>query len=232
MRFYSAALIAIVLAAESAAINSSRAADNTWTNAAGNETWNTTSSNWTSPAVWNNANVDSAMFAAVGAGPVAVSAPVTARGLQFSATSYSLTGSGITLAAGGGGSLSVGEVEVTTGVATIDNVIAGTVGLTKTGSGRLALSSVNTYTGGTTISDGVLQLQGGGNIVGNVTNNSTFRFANTGATAFPGNISGSGELSLISTGTVTLTGSATHTGHEHRIHRDAASWLRRNDRQS
>jgi fibronectin-binding autotransporter adhesin len=194
------------------AMHSASAADNAWTNAAANATWNTTSANWTSPAVWSNSNVDSAIFNAVGVGPVSVTTPVTARGLQFNDTGYSLTGSTITLASGGGGSLTVGEIEVTTGVATIDNVIAGTVGLTKTGPGRLALSSSNIYTGGTTISDGVLQLQSDGNIAGNVTNNSAFRFANVGATAFAGNISGSGEVSLISSGTVTLTGSATHAG--------------------
>jgi autotransporter-associated beta strand protein len=189
-----------------------RAADNAWTNAAANATWNTTSANWTAPAVWNNANVDSAIFGAVGSGPVAVTVPVTARGLQFNATSYSLTGSTITLAAGGGGSLSAGEIEVTTGVATIDNVLAGSVGLTKTGSGRLALSSVNTYSGGTTISDGALQLQNGGNISGNVTNNAALRFANTAETPFAGNITGTGEVNLLSIGTVTLTGAASHTG--------------------
>ena len=205
-------IAALLVALGVFAMHSAWGADNAWTNAAANATWNTTSANWTAPAVWSNANVDSAIFGAVGAGPVSVTTPVTARGLQFNDTGYSLTGSTITLASGGGGSLAVGEMEVTTGVATIDNVIAGTVGLTKSGPGRLALSSSNTYTGVTTISDGVLQLQSDSNIAGNVTNNSVFRFANVGATAFAGNISGSGELSLISTGTVTLTGSATHTG--------------------
>jgi autotransporter-associated beta strand protein len=188
-------------------------ADNLWTNAAGNEAWNTTSANWTAPAVWNNANVDSALFGPVGAGPLAVTTSVTARGLQFNATGYSLTGSPITLASGGGGSLAVGEIEVVGGaVATIDNVIGGSVGLTKTGSGRLALSSANTYTGGTTISSGVLQLQGGGSLVGNVLNNATFRFANTGTTSFAGNLTGVGQLGLLSTGVVVLTGAATHAG--------------------
>ena len=45
--------------------------------------------------------------------------------------------------------------------------IAGTAGLTKLGTGTLALSNTNTYTGNTVVSNGVLTFSGGGSYTGN-----------------------------------------------------------------
>ena len=60
---------------------------------------------------------------------------------------------GITLAAGGGTFLTDALTSLT-----VSNVITGPGSLTKTGPGALVLSAVNTYTGGTTISQGVLSI--------------------------------------------------------------------------
>ncbi|NWK56517.1 autotransporter-associated beta strand repeat-containing protein [Verrucomicrobiaceae bacterium N1E253] len=46
----------------------------------------------------------------------------------------------------------------------IDSVVKGTGALTKTGTGTLTLSKVNTYTGNTTVAEGILSLAGSGSI--------------------------------------------------------------------
>ena len=47
-----------------------------------------------------------------------------------------------------------------TKTATISAVVAGSAGLTKSGTGTLTLSAANTYSGATTVSDGTLQVSG------------------------------------------------------------------------
>src|SRR5208282_2116016 len=62
---------------------------------------------------------------------------------------------------------------------TIGVVVSGTGSLVQLGSGTLTLTGNNTYTGGTTVSAGTLQLGNGGtsgSITGNVTDNGTLAF--------------------------------------------------------
>ena len=70
------------------------------------------------------------------------------------------------------------------------------------------MSGANTYTGGTTVSAGVLQLGDGvasnGSVLGNIANNATLVFANPSAQSFGGVISGSGGLIKTGTGTLLL----------------------------
>ena len=85
------------------------------------------------------------------------------------------------------------------------NVLAGTTTLT----------AANTYTGGTIISAGRLQLGNGGtsgSITGNVVNNGTFAVNRSDAYVFGGVISGTGTFQQNGTGTTTLTAANTYAG--------------------
>ena len=98
---------------------------------------------------------------------------------------------------------------------TFGGVISGTGSLSQLGAGTLTLTGANTYTGGTTISGGALQIGDGGatgSIVGNVVDNGALAFDRSDNVTFGGVISGTGSLSQLGVGTLTLTGANTYTG--------------------
>ncbi|MDR1398191.1 MAG: autotransporter-associated beta strand repeat-containing protein [Desulfarculales bacterium] len=127
------------------------------------------------------------------------------------------------------------QVTLNTDVYTVafGGVISGSGGLSKTGAGTLTLSGLNTYSGGTTVNNGILAgsiaantdltvaggatydgtgaarsvnvLSGAGNII-----NDSGLSAQSGA--FSGGISGSGGLSKTGGGTLTLSGLNTYSG--------------------
>ena len=89
-------------------------------------------------------------------------------------------------------------------------VVSGSGSLAQMGPGTLILTAANTYSGGTTISGGTLQIDSGGisgSITGNVTNNAVLAFNRADNYAFAGNISGSGSLIMNGPGALALTGS-------------------------
>ncbi|NLG19729.1 MAG: hypothetical protein GX556_20610, partial [Fibrobacter sp.] len=88
-------------------------------------------------------------------------------------------------------------------------------GLIKTGAGTMLLTGTNTYSGGTTISAGTLQIGNSGttgSITGNVTDNATLVFKRSDAYTFGGVISGSGAVIQAGAGTLTLSGANTYSG--------------------
>jgi outer membrane autotransporter protein len=100
-------------------------------------------------------------------------------------------------------------------VVTFPGVVSGTGSLAQIGSGTTVLTANNTYTGGTTIAAGTLQLGNGGttgSIIGDVLNNGALAFNRSDAVTFSGVVSGTGSLSQIGSGTTVLTGNNTYTG--------------------
>lgn len=102
------------------------------------------------------------------------------------------------------------EIEVTGAGLTLDHPLLGGGALTKSGSGALILNGANSYTGGTTISAGTLRLNG--SILGNVLNNGTLMFGNAAAYTYAGLVTGSGDVSVVGTGLLTLTGNSNFGG--------------------
>ena len=98
---------------------------------------------------------------------------------------------------------------------TFSGLVSGTGGVTQLGSGTTILTADNTYTGGTTISAGTLQLGAGGatgGIVGNVVNNGGLVFNRGNGYAFGGVISGTGSVTQQGAGTTVLSGNNSYTG--------------------
>jgi len=95
--------------------------------------------------------------------------------------------------------------------------LAGTAGLTKSGSGALTLSGVNTFTGTTTIGAGTLTIGdpgqlGGGAYAGAITDNGNFVYSSSLDQTISGLISGAGTLTMFGPGKLTLTRVNTFTG--------------------
>ena len=93
--------------------------------------------------------------------------------------------------------------------------VIGGASLYKVGAGKLTLLNLNTFAGGTTLNEGTIQLGDGisvnGNLSGNTTNNDTLVFANPTALTSSASISGSGTLTKIGAGTLTLSGNQSFT---------------------
>ncbi|EAU0370678.1 autotransporter outer membrane beta-barrel domain-containing protein [Salmonella enterica] len=101
-------------------------------------------------------------------------------------------------------------LELNTG-GTFDNAISGSGQVVKSGDKTLTLSGSNTYTGGTTISDGTLVASNVEALgTGDVTNDAVLEL-NTGGT-FDNAISGSGQVVKSGDETLTLSGANSYTG--------------------
>jgi filamentous hemagglutinin family protein len=102
------------------------------------------------------------------------------------------------------------------GEVTVAKTISGTGAIEQAGSGKTILTANNTYSGPTTISDGILQIGNGGTSgqigTGNITNDTSLIINRSNAVTIGSVISGSGSLTQAGTGTLTLSGTNTYSG--------------------
>ncbi len=132
----------------------------------------------------------------------------------------SLSGSGLVTNTGGFGTsanatLSVGANNTSTAFSGTLQDGGAALALDKIGTATLTLTGNNTYTGGTTISAGTLQIGNGGttgSIIGNVTNDGILVFDRSDSVTFGGVISGTGSLVKQGAGTLTLPATNSYTG--------------------
>ncbi|MBO9514691.1 MAG: autotransporter domain-containing protein [Variovorax sp.] len=184
----------------------------------GSGTWTANGSNWTNSGGTINSprNAGFAVFEGP-SGTVTVDntqGAISVSGLQFASNGYVLDGGALTLA-GTQAIIRVGDGTGTPVTAVVNNELTGGARLEKTDLGTLVLAGANSYTGGTLISGGTLQLGNGGttgSIVGDVTNNGTLAFNRGDATTFGGTITGSGAVQQIGGGVLTLTADNDYTG--------------------
>ncbi|OWT74341.1 MULTISPECIES: autotransporter-associated beta strand repeat-containing protein [unclassified Achromobacter] len=126
-------------------------------------TWQAGNGNWTNttgqfPAAWDNTVPRFAIFSGTG-GAVNVVGTQNITGLQIAANGYTLNGGALNLAAG------TDVVRADAGVTgTINSAITGSGALQKRDFGTVILTGNNTYTGGTTVSEGVLQVNADTNL--------------------------------------------------------------------
>jgi len=173
----------------------------------GGGTWNTTTSNWaastTSPygfTTWgtnNGLNTNKAVFQGTG-GTVSLGvANIYANALQFDADGYTIQSNTLNLV----NASSAITVTNSSDTATISSIVYGTVGLTKSGSGKLVLSGNNTYLlgGGTTVNGGTVSIS--------VDNSTTHNLGNTGygVTLAGGTLEVTGDLYAAGNNTLTRT---------------------------
>jgi fibronectin-binding autotransporter adhesin len=218
----------------------------------GNGVWNSTGAgandNWTTASGAINAPWTPAAFAIFEAAPGIVMVDdslgqVTASGMQFASDGYLITGGPISLVETTAGSgqtiIRVGDGSaVGAGMtATIASVLQGGTELVKTDLGTLVLSGMNTYTGGTAINGGTLQVAANDNLGASTSglsfdggalattasfttnrtttlnaNGGTFAVAPTTTLTMTSAIGGAGALTKADIGTLVLTGTNTYSG--------------------
>ncbi|ABS17526.1 outer membrane autotransporter barrel domain protein (plasmid) [Brucella anthropi ATCC 49188] len=200
----------------------------------GNGAWNLVSDHsndvWTDNADNIKGPYDQGSFAVFRGTPGTVTISnaagnVTASGLNFATDGYVLAGDALDLDNTDQPIINVGDATDASKsmTATIAATLTGSKGINKTNYGTLVLTGANSYSGGTTVTGGVLQIGDGGNtgsIKGDVAVSSsaygdgTLAFNRSDDTEFDGNITGDGKGGVVQkgTGTTTFTGDNTFSG--------------------
>ena len=96
-----------------------------------------------------------------------------------------------------------------------NNLLTGQGSVTKQGAGALILTANNSYTGGTVIDAGILQIGNGGNtgsVVGDITTQGQLVFNRSNAVTAANTISGHGDVVQAGSGTLVLAGQNSYSG--------------------
>lgn len=157
-----------------------------WIGGSGN--WDTATANW-SGGVWNNGALDTAVFGGT-AGTVSLTQPITAGGLFFQSSGYVIDGNTLTLTPAAGSNspiIQVGAQGVFGHRATINSILAGNKGFTKSGNGTLVLTNnANSFSGDLAIKAGNLVITNPAQLGTGTTAISVTGIANTGNPGFSG----------------------------------------------
>jgi len=190
----------------------------------GTAAWDSSGSKWSpsstsvAGAAWTAGKT--AIFGGT-AGTVTLGSAITAGGLTFSTTGY-------TLVSGTGGSLATASISVDPGLsATVSAKLTGTADLGKAGTGTLILSgTVNDYSGKTSVAEGTLQT-GASNVIPDASQVAVARFATLdfnnnsdtvagvsglGSVTNIGGISGSLTVNIAGTSDIRFDGTLSGTG--------------------
>jgi len=107
--------------------------------------------------------------------------------------------------------LGAGTIDTNGFAANLTGAITGVGSLVKNGAGTLTVTGNNTFSGGTTVNAGTLQ--GNTTSLRNaIVNNSAVIFDQTATGTYAGAMSGTGSLTKIGTGNLTLSGANTYSG--------------------
>ena len=207
-----------------------------WVDSTADNNW-FTGNNWTPTGFPGNTDivtVNNGTTAQIGAGPDAAAAFLTIGPTPGS--TVDVDGGTLTIGSTGHGTIVInagGTLRLTLGTINSDETLddgiyvfpsGGFINDTSfvTGSGKLinqsgtlTLSTNNTYTGGTTISGGTIQVGAGGttgSIVGDVLDDGILAFDRSDLFALSGVISGTGSVTQIGSGTTILTGTNAYSG--------------------
>ena len=205
--------------------------------ATGGGLW-TDSANWNASGVPNFAGATAEFGASItGSATITMNGPKTVGAIVFGNATHSYTVSGtapdtLTLDSGTASPASISVLGVHTiatpvvlddaatitasaaSSLTISGDISGAQALTTGGAGTVVLTGTNSYSGGTTITSGTLELGAGsttGSIVGDVVDNGILIFNRSDDLTFSGAVSGSGSVVKNGANILTLSGTNGYT---------------------